>query len=86
MIVVRRPWRDIPVPALVIDPAGRIWLLAGKHNGNHGPFVELSDPTDGSTGVTMSVDPSAAVDTITTDLPLERAVDILAGRFALERI
>lgn len=86
MIIVRRPWRDIPVPAPVIAPDGRIWLLVGKHDGSNGPFVELSDPTDGSIGTTFPVNPLGDVETIETNLPLERALDILAGSFALERI
>lgn len=90
MIVVRHPWSAIADGALVIDPAGRIWRLLGKFADHAGrPYVSLVDPADPIDGATANpfVNPSAEVETIDTgDVTLERAVDILAGTFALERI
>jgi hypothetical protein len=88
MIVTRLPWHQIADDSLIIGPSGKVWRLVGKFTDNAGrPYVSLVDAEniDGQ-HTAPHVDVNAEIEVIVTDSTLERAVSILSGSFALQRM
>lgn len=92
MIIVRTTWAQVPDGTLVVSPAtGRIMAMIKKVTLPDGrPGVELSDPEHDAEADfvmrTVPVDPHGAIDMVSTDATLSRAIDMLSRSFALQRM
>lgn len=85
MRIIDTTWAQLPVNALVLDPTGRIWQVAGFERFADGvPYVALIDP-ESHEAVQLKVGPADPVQTLTT---LEQHALMVLSRYFpnLERI
>lgn len=83
--IAQMTWRTAPNNALVIDPAGRVWELAGRSTMPDGrPQAWLVDPEDPEIDCSVFPNPDDAVSVLIGDRP--GPVATLSMYFQLERI
>lgn len=87
MIVIRRPWVEIPYGSLVIGPSGRVWRLESRYTDPHGHArAHLVDPENVELNTYPAVDPGGTIEVIESNPAAEQAVDTLSRYFALVRM
>lgn len=84
MIVRPAAWRSLNVDQPVLDPEGRMWLIAYRRAQDGRAVIGLRDPEGSRQAIEMFVDPDSMVSAVFSDHG--GAVHALSQIFALERI